>query len=173
MKNKSLLSQNRMKGTDNIMNQNNIGQFISVKRREKNLTQGQLAERLGVSNKTISKWENGKCMPDYSVIELLCKELNITLAELLDGEEKEPNSIRLYDEEQVKALLAKIQQMERLYKYTMGAILIAIGFISLMLSSLFGGSHFYDFISGVLCGLGFGVIVVGIVAVVMSFRKGR
>ena len=68
------------------MNQNTIGQFIAAKRREKNLTQGQLAEKLGVTNKTISKWENGKCMPDYSVIEALCRELDITLAELLDGE---------------------------------------------------------------------------------------
>ena len=47
-------------------------------------------------------------MPDYSLIEPLCKELGITLAELLDGEEKEPNSIRVYDEEQVKSLLGKI-----------------------------------------------------------------
>ena len=43
------------------MNQTNIGSYIARKRREKNLTQEQLAERLGVSNKTISKWENGKC----------------------------------------------------------------------------------------------------------------
>ena len=55
------------------MNQANIGSYIARKRREKNLTQEQLAERLGVSNKTISKWENGKCMPNYSVIE---QELN-------------------------------------------------------------------------------------------------
>lgn len=57
------------------MDQHNIGIFLAAKRREKNLTQEQPAERLGVSNKTISKWENGKCMPDYSVNELLCKEL--------------------------------------------------------------------------------------------------
>lgn len=43
------------------------------------MTQAVLAERLGVSNKTISKWETGKCMPDYSVIEPLCKELGITI----------------------------------------------------------------------------------------------
>ena len=57
------------------MNQLNTGKFILKKRKEKNLTQEQLAERLGVSNKTISKWENGKCMPDYSVIKNLCEEL--------------------------------------------------------------------------------------------------
>ena len=50
------------------MEQNNIGRFISAKRREKNLTQEQLAEKIGVTNKTISKWENDKCMPDYSIV---------------------------------------------------------------------------------------------------------
>lgn len=155
------------------MNQQNIGNFIAAKRREKNLTQEQLADRLGLSNKTISKWENGKCMPDYSVIELLCKELDVTLAELLDGEEKEPNSIRVYDEEQVKSLIAKIQKMEKNYRYTIGAILVVVGFLSLALTSLFGGSHLKDFVSGCLSGLGFSVISVGIVAIVMSFRKGR
>ena len=59
------------------MNQTTIGSYITKKRREKNLTQEQLAEKLGVSNKTISKWENGKCMPDYSIIEQLCKELSL------------------------------------------------------------------------------------------------
>ena len=67
------------------MNQAAIGSYIAKKRREKNLTQEQLAETLGVSNKTISKWENGKCMPDYSIIEQLCKELSVTLSELMDG----------------------------------------------------------------------------------------
>ena len=51
------------------MNQTAIGSYIARKRREQNLTQEQLAQQLGVSNKTISKWENGKCMPDYSIIQ--------------------------------------------------------------------------------------------------------
>ena len=50
------------------MNQLVIGKYISLKRKQKNMTQEQLAEKLGVSNKTISKWETGKCMPDYSII---------------------------------------------------------------------------------------------------------
>ena len=155
------------------MEQRNIGNFIAAKRREQNLTQEQLADRLGVSNKTVSKWENGKCTPDYSVIELLCKELGITLAELLDREEKEPNSIRVYDEEQVKSLLEKLQNLEKGYKYAFGAIMVVIGFLSLVLSPLFGGSHIQDFVSGCLCGLGFGLVVCGIIAIVMSFMKGR
>ena len=51
------------------MNQITIGNYIAVKRRKQNITQEQLAEKLGVSNKTISKWENGKCLPDYSISE--------------------------------------------------------------------------------------------------------
>ncbi len=57
------------------MNQLMTGKFISQKRKERNLTQEQLAEKLGVSNKTVSKWETGKCMPDYSVVKELCEEL--------------------------------------------------------------------------------------------------
>ena len=79
------------------MNQLTTGKFILKKRKEKNLTQEQLAEKLGVSNKTISKWETGKCMPDYSVIKNLCEELEITIAELMDGEETEEKSVRTYD----------------------------------------------------------------------------
>ena len=54
--NESIKSKEKSK-----MNQANIGAYIAKKRKEKNLTQEQLAEKLGVSNKTISKWENGKC----------------------------------------------------------------------------------------------------------------
>ena len=69
------------------MNQSSIGLYIARKRREKNLTQEQLAGQLGVSNKTVSKWENGKCMPDYSIIQKLCDLLGVTLAELMDGKD--------------------------------------------------------------------------------------
>ena len=59
------------------MNQSAIGTYIMRKRREKNLTQEQLAEQLGVSNKTISKWKNGKCVPDHSIIRKPCEVLQM------------------------------------------------------------------------------------------------
>lgn len=90
-----------------------MGRFIAEKRRAKNLTQEQLAELLGVSNKTISKWETGKSMPDYSVVESLCKALNITIPELLAGKEKDSESTPGYTEEQVELLLYKVEQMEK------------------------------------------------------------
>ena len=93
------------------MNQYKTGKFISQKRRELNLTQEQLAEQLNVSNKTISKWETGKCMPDYSIVQDLCQKLGITVAELMDGEE-DSGSIRTYDEDQVIEMLRRIQELE-------------------------------------------------------------
>ena len=68
------------------MNQEKIGMFIGEERKNKNLTQEQLANKLGVTSKSISRWENGKTMPDISLFEPLCDELNITINELLKGQ---------------------------------------------------------------------------------------
>ena len=64
------------------MNQTRIGSYIARKRREKNLTQEQLAERLGLSNKTVSKWENGRARPDVNLLPNICETLQITLYQL-------------------------------------------------------------------------------------------
>lgn len=92
------------------MNQQEIGRFIAEKRRAKNLTQEQLAEMIGVSNKTVSKWETGKCMPDYSVVERLCKVLGISVGELLAG--KEIDGSRSFSEEDIELLLYKMEELE-------------------------------------------------------------
>lgn len=70
-----------------IMDTKKIGAFIAMNRKKKGYTQEQLAEKLGVTNKTISRWENGHYMPDLSLLEPLSKELDITLNELLVGKE--------------------------------------------------------------------------------------
>ena len=68
------------------MNQEKIGKFIAENRKLKTMTQVELAEKLGVSDRSVSKWENGKCMMDLSLFEPLCKELDISINELLSGE---------------------------------------------------------------------------------------
>lgn len=68
------------------MNQQKTGIFISKCRKEKGWTQGQLAERLGITDKAVSKWETGKSMPDLSLFVPLCSLLEITLNELFAGE---------------------------------------------------------------------------------------
>lgn len=68
------------------MNQEKIGKFIAECRRKKNMTQQELAEKLGVSDRTIGNWENGRNMPDLSLFKPLCDELDISLNDLMSGE---------------------------------------------------------------------------------------
>ena len=68
------------------MDQIKIGKFIAERRKSKNLTQFQLAEKLNITDRAISKWENGRSMPDSSIMLDLCKELEISVNELLSGE---------------------------------------------------------------------------------------
>ena len=148
------------------MNQISIGSYIAEKRRALNLTQEQLAEKLGVSNKTISKWENGRCMPDYSVIQKLCKILHVTLAELMDGEDATEESVRTYDDEQILDLLRRTQELERQRQVLSGAVLIVLGIASSALSATVGGSDVKDFMSGLLLGLSIVEMIAGLVTVV-------
>lgn len=150
------------------MNQLAIGKFIAQKRKAKNLTQEQLAEKIGVSNKTISKWETGKCMPDYSIINVLCDELGITIAELMDGEEAEEKSVRTFDEEQILDLLKRTQELEKQKSVLYGILLIVMGIALQALAHTFGGSDIKDFFSGLLVGLSVAEMLVGVYLVSKS-----
>ena len=68
------------------MDQIKIGKFIAALRKEKGLTQEQLGEKLGVTNKTISRWENGNYTPDVEMLALLSKEFGVSINELISGE---------------------------------------------------------------------------------------
>ncbi|MEG1886687.1 MAG: helix-turn-helix transcriptional regulator [Oscillospiraceae bacterium] len=89
------------------MNQVKIGKFIATCRKEKKLTQFQLAEKLNITDRAISKWETGKSMPDPSIMLELCEILNITVNELLTGEKL---NMENYKENAEKNLLE--QQMK-------------------------------------------------------------
>ncbi|MDO4465356.1 MAG: helix-turn-helix transcriptional regulator [Bacillota bacterium] len=147
------------------MNQQITGKFIAHKRKEKNLTQEQLAEKLGVSNKTISKWETGKCMPDYTVVKSLCEELGITVAELMDGEVSEEKSVRTYDEEQIMNLLKRTQDLEKQKNLLYGILLIVMGIALQALSHTLDGSGVKDFFSGLLLGISIAEMLAGVYVV--------
>ena len=153
------------------MNQIAIGNFIGKKRKELNLTQAQLAEKLGVSNKTVSKWENGKCMPDYGIIQPLCAELGISVSELMDGEEQPQDSIRAYDDSQILDLIKRTQALESQRTTLGGVILIVLGIAICALSSSFGGSDVKDFVSGVMLGISCGAMLAGVYIVGSSLAK--
>ena len=153
------------------MNQIAIGNFIGKKRKELNLTQAQLAEKLGVSNKTVSKWENGKCMPDYGVIQPLCTELGVTVSELMDGEEQAQDSIRAYDDEQILDLIKRTQALESQRETLVGIILIVMGMALGAMSFTLGGSDVKDFFSGLMMGLSCASMLIGIFVAVRSIAK--
>lgn len=113
------------------MDTKKIGAFIALNRKEKGLTQEQLGEKLGVSNKTVSRWENGNYMPDLSMLEPLGKELDITLNELLAGERIEKEEEQEYAERNlvstIQYTMTKIQGEKRIFSIVMiviGAFLV-------------------------------------------------
>lgn len=67
------------------MDKMKIGKFIATCRKDKKITQEQLAEILGITSKSVSKWENGICLPDASLYEVLCNTFDITINELFEG----------------------------------------------------------------------------------------
>lgn len=153
------------------MDQITIGRFIAKKRKEQSLTQEQLAEHLGVSNKTVSKWETGKCMPDYSVINMLCEELKISVSELMDGEEADGKSVRGYDDEQILDLLRRTQELEKQKVTLTGIILIVMGIAFQALSHTLGDSDVKDFFSGLLLGLSVAEMLVGVFVIVKGLKS--
>ena len=147
------------------MEQKKIGSFIAACRKQHGMTQVQFAEKLGVTNKAVSKWETGKCMPDYSIIKNLCDELEITVAELFDGETSGEKSVRVYDKEQFLNLLRRIQELEKQKNTLYGVVLIVMGIAMQALSYAVGGSDMKDFISGVLLGMSIAVMLIGVYVV--------
>ena len=120
------------------MEQMKIGKFIAECRKNKNLTQMQLAEKLNITDRAISKWENGKSMPDSGVMLDLCKELGITVNELLSGEMIE---MKNYNESVEKILLDMVKQKEESDKklltmeIVMGVITIIMYIFLVMVAS--------------------------------------
>ena len=108
------------------MNQIKIGKFIAECRKKANLTQMQLAEKLNITDKAVSKWETGKAMPDSSIMLNLCNELKISVTELLCGEMIEMNN---YNESIEKNLLDMVKQKEEADKRLL-TMEIVIGFLS-------------------------------------------
>ena len=95
------------------MNQVEIGRYIRKKRKENKLTQSELAEKLNITDRAISKWENGICMPDSSLIPKLCELLKISINDLFSGEDidKKDNEKKLE-----KNLLEMYKQKEEFDK---------------------------------------------------------
>ncbi|WP_052169825.1 helix-turn-helix domain-containing protein [Pseudobutyrivibrio ruminis] len=107
------------------------GSFISEMRKEKGLTQKQLADQVGVSDKAVSRWETGKGLPDTSIMPELCKALDINVNELLSGERLNAEAYSGKAEEIMVSLVKDVQENKNDKKSVV--LGLALGFVLLML----------------------------------------
>ena len=142
------------------MNQVKIGMFISECRKKQNITQVQLAEKLNITDRAISKWETGKSMPDSSLMLELCEILNITVTDLLVGEVVSMEN----NKQNEKLLLEMIKQKELTDKNMLRSATIIGLFatiILLLLIMIAALAEIKDWIRVVLVVLGFIIAFVG------------
>lgn len=116
------------------MDQVKIGKFLSDERKEKGYTQKQLSELLGISDKTISKWECGNGFPEASLLLPLCNELEITVNELLTGERiSQQNYKKKAEENMVNMIREKEENKQKILLTTMIGVISTITFVTLLL----------------------------------------
>ena len=120
------------------MDQIKIGKFIQERRKEKRLTQSELAEKLDVTDRAVSKWENGNCIPDASNIQELCKILNITINDLFSGcVVKMRENEKKLEENLIKMIKIKEKRDKELLilEIFIGVIVSIIMFLCIMIAS--------------------------------------
>lgn len=119
-------------GVSSLVDFKKTGQFIQTRRKEKELTQRQLADLLGISDKTISKWETGKGMPDLTLIPQICRILEINVNELLSGEALSSNEYPEKAEANMISLMKKLK-----HRRTRDILYVTIGAVLIILSIYF------------------------------------
>lgn len=108
------------------MDQTKTGRFIAELRREKEMTQRQLADRLNISDKTVSKWETGKGMPELSLMIPLCDLLGINVNELLSGERLSADLYKKKAEENIMDLVKEREESKRKIALMVVTIIITL-----------------------------------------------
>ena len=149
-----------------------IGKFIKEMRKTVGLTQKELAGNIGVSDKTISKWENGNGTPDTSMLLPLCKELNITVNELLSCEKIPSENYSMKAEETIMTLMEENERTKKGNRISqiIGGIVALIAILFLAISSVRGSFpilNYFDIPSFIIVGL----LAVGVVLISGARKK--
>lgn len=148
------------------MDQTKIGMFLKKLRNEKGLTQEQLAESIGVSSRSVSRWENGVNMPDLSLVIEMAKLFNVSIGELLDGERKEDIVDKKTEESLVKAAEYGNDEKLILTRRLRVIFIVVLIFLSVFMYLEIQGLReiqMYDNIASFALGLVFGGQLVGII----------
>lgn len=150
------------------MNQEKIGRFIAECRRAKKITQSDLSEKLGVTDRSVSNWENGKNMPDLSLFKPLCNILDITINELLSGEKLSDDKYQEKFEENIVYTIDYSTKKINKYSGLISLALIIFGlFISLSAIMIFPSESSWGSIYSVL---GIIIFMVGISRITSIFK---
>ena len=154
------------------MDQVKIGKFLSDERKEKGYTQKQLSELLGISDKTISKWECGNGFPEASLLLPLCNELEITVNELLTGERiSQQNYKKKAEENMVNMIREKEENKQKILLTTMIGVISTITFVTLLLVVCFYTDVITLPIKIVLMMIALSVFCVGLYVAMWGDRK--
>ena len=154
------------------MDQIKIGKFIAEERKAKKYTQRELADKLSISDKTISKWERGNGFPEVSLLLPLCNELEITVNELLSGERLQEMDYKKKAEENMVNLVKEAQESKKkIIMSAMVAVLVIVAAVPLFVVA--GMFEMQVWTRVLLMGIGFVIMVMGItIACVLDREAG-
>ena len=153
------------------MNQEKIGKFIAECRRQRKMTQSELGEKLGVTEKSISNWENGRNMPDLSLFKPLCEELNISLNDLMSGEKVKEKDYREKLEENIINTIDYSNNKIKSRNIFIGLLLIVFGvLISITAVGIFPSESSWGSIYSVFGGI---ISLIGVSRFTKRFTYGK
>lgn len=148
------------------MDQKNVGSFLRELRKEKQLTQEQLAERFGVTNRSVSRWETGSNMPDLSILVELADFYDVDIRDIIDGERKGEDMNK--EEKERLQLVADYAETEkntllmRLRIFSIVGLISLIAGLTMMVISRDNNLPVYDYLMGTLMGVAIGALLVAV-----------
>lgn len=148
------------------MDQKKVGSFLRELRKEKQLTQEQLAERFGVTNRSVSRWETGSNMPDLSILVELADFYDVDIRDIIDGERKGEDMNK--EEKERLQLVADYAETEkntllmRLRIFSIVGLISLIAGLTMMVISRDNNLPVYDYLMGALMGVAIGALLVAV-----------
>lgn len=148
------------------MDQKKVGSFLRELRKEKQLTQEQLAERFGVTSRSVSRWETGSNMPDLSILVELADFYDVDISDIIDGERKGEDMNKEEKERlQLVADYAETEKNTLLMRLRIFSIVGLVSLIAGLVMLVLGGDNnlpVYDYLMGTLMGVSIGALLVAV-----------
>ena len=146
------------------MDQQKIGAFLKELRKEKNITQEQLADEMRVSRRTVSRWETGSNMPDLDILIDISEFYDVDLKDILNGQRKSDNMDKELKDTVLKAAEYSNDDKEKMIKRFHFMFLSALVFLTVAVATMFLlTGPVSDIVNGVCIGVGYGMVVLGVI----------